>query len=171
MNSVPTSGRSPTLMLFCGMPGSGKTTLAKRLERDSRGIRLCTDDWQAALGIEHTNEEFHELLQERLCELCGELLDHGQNVILEDGLWFRVEREQKRRMAKEHGARTEMHYFDLSLDQVWHRIQARNLLGDPHSVPIAREVIKRIAALFERPDRSEIALYDACVVHNFDDQP
>ena len=40
----------PTLTLFCGLPGSGKTTLAKRLEQIGKGIRICTDDWQEHLG-------------------------------------------------------------------------------------------------------------------------
>lgn len=47
----------PTLILFCGLPGSGKTTLAKRLEKQGRGIRICTDDWQENLMMSHTNME------------------------------------------------------------------------------------------------------------------
>jgi predicted kinase len=49
----PAERTIPTLTLFCGLPGSGKTTLAKRLEADGAGIRICTDDWQAELGVPH----------------------------------------------------------------------------------------------------------------------
>lgn len=52
----------PTLTLFCGLPGSGKTTLAKKLEQEKRGIRICTDDWQECLGIDHHDEAFHDKL-------------------------------------------------------------------------------------------------------------
>ena len=35
----------PTLTLFCGLPGSGKTRIAKQLEQSAGAVRLCTDDW------------------------------------------------------------------------------------------------------------------------------
>jgi tRNA uridine 5-carbamoylmethylation protein Kti12 len=56
----------PTLILFCGLPGSGKATLAKQLEKQGRGIRICTDDWQDDLKMNHNDNGFHEKLQKRL---------------------------------------------------------------------------------------------------------
>ena len=50
----------PTLVLFCGLPGSGKTTLAKQLEKQGKGIRICTDDWQDDLEMNHNENNFHE---------------------------------------------------------------------------------------------------------------
>jgi predicted kinase len=68
----------PTLVLFCGLPGSGKTTLAKRLDEAGRGIRICTDDWQANLGMNSNPDNFHTKLQKRLYEHALELLNHDQ---------------------------------------------------------------------------------------------
>jgi hypothetical protein len=59
----PAQRAIPTLTLFCGLPGSGKTTLAKRLEADGAGIRICTDDWQAELGVPQEDTDFHGRLQ------------------------------------------------------------------------------------------------------------
>lgn len=39
----------PTVFLLCGLPGSGKTTLAQQIERERRAIRLAPDEWIAAL--------------------------------------------------------------------------------------------------------------------------
>jgi predicted kinase len=43
--------RPGRLILVCGLPGSGKTTLSRELEHRLRAIRLCPDDWLEALGL------------------------------------------------------------------------------------------------------------------------
>ncbi|MGZ4496719.1 MAG: AAA family ATPase, partial [Nocardioides sp.] len=41
--------RPPTLHLPVGLPGSGKTTLARRLESERHALRLTKDEWVKAL--------------------------------------------------------------------------------------------------------------------------
>lgn len=50
-------------LVFCGLPGSGKTTLAERLAANGRGIRLCPDDWQTELGVDHTDTDCNDRLK------------------------------------------------------------------------------------------------------------
>ena len=42
--------RDVRLILTCGLPGAGKTTLAKKLAADRCAVRLTDDDWLWALG-------------------------------------------------------------------------------------------------------------------------
>jgi predicted kinase len=156
----------PTLTLFCGLPGSGKTTLAKRLEQTGKGIRICTDEWQEHLGIDHGNEEFHEKLQARLYELALALLRSGQDVILEDGLWQQSERSQKRADAKRSNARTEMHFFDVPFDELWHRLSYRNNNLASGAVPITRQQLEGYWQLFQPPDEKELQLFDAYTIYS-----
>jgi len=49
--------RAARLIIVCGLPGSGKTTLATALERDLNAIRLSADDWMTALSINLWDED------------------------------------------------------------------------------------------------------------------
>ena len=156
----------PTLTLFCGLPGSGKTTLAKRLEGAGKGIRICTDDWQEQLGIDHGNEEFHNKLQVRLYTLALELLRNGQDVILEDGLWQKSERSQKRADAKSFNARTEIHVFDVAFDEIWRRLEQRNSNPACGAVPISIQQFRMYWQIFQYPDEHELKLFDTYIIYN-----
>lgn len=78
--------RTPILFLTCGVQGSGKTTLARRLETDYRALRLTADDW-----LHHLNPSLSDAQRnshrERL-ELvqwitAAEALSLGANVVLD----------------------------------------------------------------------------------------
>ena len=149
--------RSPTLTLFCGLPGAGKTTLAKRLEAEGRGVRLCTDEWQASLGFGHADGGFHDRLQRQLYALALDLLRIGTDVILEDGLWTRAERTPKLRDARDAAARVELHVFDITFDVLWSRLQQRNADTSAAAYPMTYDDLRRAFAIFEPPVPTELA--------------
>ena len=159
------TGTRPLLITFCGLPGSGKTTTAKQLEKTTGAIRLNTDEWMAALGLDFFDGQFHEKLQLRLYEHGKKLLELGQSIILEDGHWSREERDRHREDARKLGAVLEIHYFDLSFDELWRRLEGRNAAGAYGTVPITKEQLQEYWPMFQRPDEAELALFDRCVVH------
>lgn len=156
----------PTLTLFCGLPGSGKTTLARRLEAEGRGVRICTDDWQAELGVPHSDIDFHERLRPVLYRHALDLLRHGTDVILEDGLWRREERTQKFTDARAAGARIELHVFDVDLETLWARLQRRNELADPGAYPITHTELQQAWQLFQPPTPDELTLVDQLTIQH-----
>ena len=158
----------PTLVLFCGLPGAGKTTLAKKLNKIGKGVRVCTDDWQADLGMNANPNNFHEKLQKRLYEHALELLRNNQSVILEDGLWMKHERDAKLTDAKSHNARTEMHYFDLSFDENWNRLEFRNKNLPHGAVHIDKEKLQVCWNKLQKPTSDELAQYDKVYVYKDD---
>jgi predicted kinase len=148
------------LILICGLPGAGKTTLAKRLEDELRAVRLCPDEWKHDLGVDYYDEEMRVRLEHRLWRLGQELLGLGQSVILENGFWAREERDELRLAARTLGVAVELHYLEAPVDELWRRLEIRNELALPGTVPIKREDLNKWAQQFEAPNAAELALFD-----------
>lgn len=154
----------PLLILFCGLPGSGKTTLARRREREAGAIRFSTDEWMADLGVDPSHQ-IRDRVQARLDRLWKQLLEHGQSVILEDGTWKREERDRLRGVARELNAITEIHYFAVPVDELWRRLEVRNANPGHGTVPMTRELLEACLLRWEAPDAAELSLFDRCVEH------
>ena len=155
----------PLLILFCGLPGSGKTTVARERERESGALRFCTDEWMADLRLD-LFDETRESLQTRLDKMWKELLRHGQSVILEDGTWKREERDGLRQVAKVLNASTELHYFDITFDELWRRLEIRNATATYGTAVITMKLLEDCVHRFQRPDKAELSLFDRCIVHD-----
>ena len=148
------------LILICGLPGSGKTTLAKQLAEQVRAVPLSPDEWKHALGIGDYDDEARVRLEDRLWRLARELLTLGQSVIMENGFWSRDERDELRVAARALGATVELLYLEASVDELWGRLELRNQEVEPGAVPIERGDLEKWAAQFEEPDVVELALFD-----------
>lgn len=160
----------PTLVLFCGLPGSGKTTIAKQLQKRDGMIRICTDDWMTNLGINLHNNEFRNTLQPMLYSHALHLLDSGVDVILEDGLWSKKERVSKLKDARKLSVFINIYVFDLSFNEQWRRVAHRNQKLSPNSAVITKEQLRSYATLFELPDKEELSNFDRLFYFN-DDTP
>ena len=148
------------LIVICGLPGSGKTTLAKELAPKVPAVRLCPDEWKHDLGIDYYDEPRRVQLEARLWRLGQELLTLGQSVILENGFWAREERDELRLAGRTLGATVELHYLGAPVEELWRRLELRNEEAPSGAAPIAREDLQKWALQFEAPDAAERALFD-----------
>ncbi len=116
-----TQKSSTRLVLICGLPASGKSTLARQLAPKIPAIRLDKDQWTTQLGHDPWDDEFRLRLERQLWALTQELLAQGQSVILEWGHSARVERDEKRLGARALGVGVELHYLDAPLEELIER--------------------------------------------------
>src|ERR1017187_8681406 len=104
------SDAGPRLIMVCGLPGSGKTTLGKALEAKLRAVRFAPDEWMHALSIDVYDEETRAKIETLQWKLAQQLLALDLTVIIEWGTWGRSERDTLRLGARVRAAAVELHY-------------------------------------------------------------
>lgn len=150
----------PTLHLMVGLPFSGKTTLARRLEREASALRLTPDEWQVRLFGQDASEPEHDvrhsLIEAMLWNIARRALELGTNVILDFGFWAREEREDFRLRAKELGAASEIHFLDVPEEELMRRLKERNSQPSQESFYISAEMMKPWIKFFQKPTPDEL---------------
>lgn len=153
-----------TLHLIVGLPCSGKTTLAKKLERECSALRLTPDEWQVRLfGQDATDPEHdarHSLIESMLWDIARRALELDTNVVLHYGFWAREEREYFRARARELGASSEVHFMDVPEEELLKRLKTRNLQDSQECFVIPVEMIRPWIAFFQRPAPDELLRRD-----------
>ena len=148
-----------TLIIVCGLPGSGKTTHAHALEHMRNAIRFCADEWMEQLGINLHDEAKRDKLEKLQWTFARQLLARNVSVIIEWGTWGRCERDRLRIDARALGALVELHYLSASEDVLFERIKRRSA----ETPPIRREAVTHWSSIFEVPASDELALFDRAI--------
>jgi hypothetical protein len=149
-----------TLHLMVGLPCSGKTTLAQRLESEKAALRLSPDEWQVRLfgqdAEEPEHSARHSLIEGMLWDIASRALVLGTNVILDFGFWAGEEREDFRLRAKQLGASCEIHFLDVPEDELMRRLAIRNSQNSQASFTIPENMMKPWIASFQKPTPDEL---------------
>jgi predicted kinase len=124
-------GAAPTLHLMVGLPATGKTTLARRIEQATAAVRLTPDDWMLPLFGTSEADGARDVLEGRLLWLAHRILLAGASVVVDFGCWSAAERYAVRSLGELAGARFALH--ELTLPEADRRARvARRSRDTPH---------------------------------------
>lgn len=146
-----------TLHLLVGLPGSGKTTLAKLIQKETGAIRISSDDFRLLLFPEPTfTQKEHDNLYALIDHNVEHLLQAGHSVVYDANLNRRVHRDEKYDMGKRLGAEVKVWWVQTESDLARQRriddMEHHQLVPD-HETP--EEMFERISDVFEAPADDE----------------
>jgi predicted kinase len=84
------------------------------MEIEKKALRLTKDEWVKALYGHENPPSAQDVIEGRLIQIGLRVLELGNNVVIDYGLWGRDERSALRQAAADLGAMVEMHYFELT---------------------------------------------------------
>lgn len=146
----------PTLVLTVGLPCTGKTTLARRIEAERGALRLTKDDWVKALYGDENPASATDVIEGRLIEVGLRALELGLDVVVDFGLWSRDERSALRWAAADRGAAVELHHLVATPAEQRRRADRRQAAAPHTTWPMSDEELAGWAAAMEVPTPGEV---------------
>ena len=120
------------VIMTCGKICCGKTTYARKLEEELGAVVLSIDEVMLTLfpdGAREMHDTYALRTEQYLLSLSLKILESGTDVILDWGLWTRVQRDRLREFYRAHNFPCEIHYLRISDDEWQRRIRQRNVPG------------------------------------------
>lgn len=146
----------PTLFVMVGLPAVGKTYRAKQLEESVPALRLTKDEWMLPLFGNLEDAAQRDVIEGRLVWLSLRALRIGTSVVLDFGVWSRVERSALRHLGKEIGAKVDLVYMEVDR-RVQQRQRDHRQANSPHTtIPMSDELLASYQSKFEVPAEDEL---------------
>lgn len=143
------------LYMLMGLPGSGKTTVGRKLEIDKSAVLLTPDVWMERIVGNGFDADRRKAVHAVQLDLAERLLKIGCDVILEFGFFSREERDIARSCASRAGAESELVFLDPPLEELRQRLEVRNADLPPHTFPVSIELLGQCNSWMDRPHSDE----------------
>lgn len=161
----------PLIHLICGSTGAGKTTQALALTDRLKGVRFSIDEWMNALfwpDSPHPLEGAWSMARVERCHdqiwaVSRQVATRGVPCVLDLGFSQAASRARFADLARSAGLTVRLWFVDVSADQRWRRVQARNAGQDETrqlDFEITREMFDFVDSIWEPPSEAEMRVMD-----------
>ncbi len=143
---------STTLAIFCGLPGSGKTTLARPFAQAQGWTYVSRDEIRGSLFASDPPDVWKPKANLETERCARAALARGESVVV-DGATFAasVLRARFEQAARDHGARFVVVWVDCPVDEAIRRVALSNA-GHPAAAERNADRVREVADRFQRPE-------------------
>ena len=145
--------------LLCGLPGSGKTTYAKKIVDEQGALSLSNDDEMikryGVAGIDYPTEkrnEYKTSVMEIIKSKIVEDIRNGQSVVLDFGVRKKMDREYFRDLVESNGAEMQLIYLKASRALLLERLNRRADIEKGNNFIVTPDMLDERIAIFEEPN-------------------
>lgn len=144
----------PIAYLLCGLPGTGKTTYAKKLEE--RGITRLTLDEEVfkRYGRNFSPKELipnQDAVKTDFKRMTAGEIAAGHSVVVDSGFWKKTDRDEYKQLITNAGGIWKLVYFDAGTETLQTRLAERNLTDAETEHVITADMLDSFIAQFEPP--------------------
>ena len=151
--------KQPIAHIIIGFIGSGKTTFARKLEKETGAIRFTKDEWMVRLfGNTILKDKFGEY-DHKMASLARDMalacLKAGTDVIIDEGFWVKEHRDAISEKVKNVGAIAKLYYLEVPLEIMRARTLKRSENPPIDSFTIDEESFNQFWKFFQPPGKDE----------------
>jgi len=150
------NNKQPIAYVICGFIGAGKTTFARKLEKETKAIRITKDEWIIKIfGNKITSDKNFERYDKNITELATdiafEILKSGGDVIIDEGFWVKSQRDDIKKKILNIGAKPMLYYVECSVEKMRERVVNRSKTPPLDSFEINEEMFDKYLKYWEPP--------------------
>ena len=154
------NNKQPIAYVICGFIGAGKTTFARKQEKETNAIRITKDEWIIKIfGNKITSDKNFEMYDKNITELATDIafriLKAGKDVILDEGFWVKSQRDDIKKKILQVGAKPIFYYVESSVEKMKERVINRSKNPTKDSFEISEEMFNSYLKYWQAPDESE----------------
>lgn len=152
--------KQPIAYIICGFIGAGKTTFARKLEKQTGAVRITKDEWMVrifgnTITSDKNFEEYDGNVTELAKHIAFNILKSGADVILDEGFWVKSQRDDIKKKISELGAIPILYYVECSVQEMRKRTVARSENPTKDSFEISGEMFDSYVKYWEPPTEDE----------------
>jgi len=152
--------KQPVAYVICGFIGAGKTSFARKLEKETGAVRITKDEWMIKIfGNKITSDKNFEEYDKNVIELTRnfafKILKSGGDVILDEGFWAKSQRDDMKKKISEVGAKPILYYVECPIEEMRERVVSRSKIPPEDSFEISGEMFDSYVKYWQPPEEDE----------------